>query len=1063
MTRFATDYLIALTVCLCAALGYRMIAVPLIEPTTGPVVEIHNGMQKLTGPDLGHVFAADSWQMNSPKVLQAEWGWLLFQNWQQDAPDRWRVAPVSIVMKARNDSNGKTPDGPIVLSAPEGAVIEFAEPLNMISGATPAIKGGQLLGEVHIYNQSTNPETKNPESHYQIESHPSTDVFDLVTSNVRIDNRQIRSAEAVHLNVGGAKIIGRDLTIKLAAGGTLPTSVDGPLSVLDSLELIYLDELTVPLPEGPLWQPQTNTTTATAQGPTAPVFKSVSTKTTESASPFKDAKLAVACDGRVVFDFPTFTLRMNQRVELRHYWDVDQYDSFACRSLEIQLVNQFQGKQRLAGLSGKPVELSETENPMGRIQQFLRKISASGAPIQADVSSLDCRLTTATIDFDALRGTLAMSGGGDTIDMEYGGIHMAVPNLNYELDATELTELGKLVIDGPGRITVAKVDIPLRSFAWQDSLQILPQEIGHLLWITGAVEGRMRDGGFVIADDLLADFSIIDESSTEKETVRLPGGQESAGSRELRLNKLRARGNVQVDTSQLAAQTDVLLVMFEHLVGIEKVQATAESSADGPRLNPAAGPRQRLWINDPENESNSSSGLVSTGSSKVVPVAKPRPSLSGGAITANLVMANNEVIAQDLSVLKNVRLQHELQTKSDRLPLVYTGDSLRLITGSGDDRVQIAGTPARIDLGSGFFEGPLVIISGLENRVTIRDYGTFQIPMDIMPAGQGQAAKWITPPTCQFRGELTFDGQLVEINDDVRLTGRVAVGKEQEVWNIDATAPKLELILDRAVQVTKPTDAKAAAVKRVSLVGEQKEVLLMATKFDSQGQPIGHHILNNPRLDFYAATGQLLGKGPGWYRSWTPTQEDSPMRSIAPPGSLLAVHLIYNGRLDGNLSDRQLGFERGVRIGMSAVEDWSTNIDAATMSQLSLNQGTVDCDRLQLGVAATRTNMGQQKLPWEIQALGGVAFRMLTERGLIDGTAARAAFDAGNDLFVLEGSPTSDAVVRNTSLTGQPLMHVNMLSFTLRPETLEINTLVRGATMNQLPEQLSGQRSGQRP
>lgn len=1043
MYRHLTDYLIALAVCLCAAIGYRFIAVPLIEPTTGPVVEIHNGMQELKGPDLGHVFAADSWQMNNPKVLQAEWGWLLFQRWQQDAPDRWRVAPVSIVMKARNKegdddrSSNTSPGGPIVLSAPEGAVIEFAEPLNMISGATPAIKGGQLLGEVHIYNQEIK-----PESHYQVEPLPANDSFDLVTRNVRIDNRQIRSAEEVNLKVGGAKIIGRDLTIKLAAGGTLPTSMDGPLSVLDSLELIYLDDLTVPLPEGPLWEPQSKTGSGGETGPTPPVFKSVAASYPQKISPYLDAKLTVACDGRVVFDFATFTLRMNQRVELQHHWDSQHYDSFACRSLEIQLVNQFNKIANYQSKSDSVNHAGEAQDPLARVGQYLRKISASGAPIQADVPSLNCRLTTAQIDFNAASRKLSMLGGNDTIDLEYNGIHLAIPNLDYELDATELTKLGKLAINGPGRVTVSSTDIPLRTFAWQDSLQVIPQEIGHLLWIVGKVEGRMRDGGFVVADDLLADFNLADTETNETDA-------EPA----LRLNKLRARGNVNVDTSQLAAQTDVLLVMFDHIAASEQPSPSETSPATGTRLNPATGPRQRFWINDPNGGGGSADHSREQVSNSVAPVAKPRPSLSGGAITANLVMANNEVIAQDLSVLKNVKLQHELQTKTESLPLVYTGDSLRLITGSGDDRVQIAGTPARIDLGSGFFEGPLVIISGLENRVSIRDYGTFQIPLAIMPGGQAQSTRWISPPTCNFRGELTFDGQTVEIGDEVRLTGRVAVGQAQEIWNIDATAPKLEMTLDRAVQVTQPTDAKAAAVKRASLVGEQSEVLLMATKFSPQGQPLGHHILSNPRLDFYAATGQLLGQGPGWYRSWTPTQEDSPMRSISPPGSLLAVHLIYNGRLDGNLADRQLGFERGVRVGMSSVPDWNTNIDAATMSQLALNQGTVDCDRLQLGVTTTRTNADAKNLPWEIQALGGVAFRMLSERGLVDGTAARAAFDAGNDLFVLEGSPTADAVVRNTSLTGQPLMHVNMLSFTLRPETLEINTLVRGATVSQIPGQ----------
>jgi hypothetical protein len=76
---------------------------------------------------------------------------------------------------------------------------------------------------------------------------------------------------------------------------------------------------------------------------------------------------------------------------------------------------------------------------------------------------------------------------------------------------------------------------------------------------------------------------------------------------------------------------------------------------------------------------------------------------------------------------------------------------------------------------------------------------------------------------------------------------------------------------------------------------------------------------------------------------------------------------------------------------------------------------------------------------------------MMTDRGRFDGTAARAAFDARNDLFVLEGSPRSDAIVRGTGPTGQPLGSVRMPSFTLRPDTMEVDMLVGEATLSEIP------------
>jgi hypothetical protein len=1014
------DYLKALTLCLVAAIGYRWTVLPLVEPPTGNLVEVDGGMQELTNPDLGHIFAADAWQMNNPKVLRAEWGWLLFQNWEQDAPDRWRVSPVSIVMESDAAGENLNPRAPVLLDAPAGAVIEFAEPLNMITGAAPAIKGGQLLGEVHIFTQK-----RQPDSNYQVARAFDDESFDLVTSNVRIDNRQIRSAEEVRLQVGQAKLSGRDLTIKLAAGGNVPTTADGPLSVLDSLELIYLDELVIPLADGPLWQPM-NPQSGGAHLPESPQRQIT-----------QDTRCTVECDGRVVFDFTTFVLKLSQRVEFKHFWATDLYDSFECRSLDIHLVDPF--------VSTKQKGPNPTD-PLARVRQRLKRIVARGAPVQADVPSANSRLTADEIVIDAEKGEFRMASNdsrdGGRIDLQYGDFHIAIPRMTYRINPTAPDRLGTLISEGSGTVSISDPSNPLRSVTWNQTLQILPQDVGYLAWVAGAVKAQLRDGGTADADDILLAFDLVPARPASENIVSATPARD-----EFVVDKFRARGNVSLDTSQLAAKTDTLLLLFEHLADqSEDVGGGAIGGTAGPKLNPASGPRQKFWLQSPDEAAGASN--VSTA---VAPIARPRPTLAGDAITANLMIAGGEIVAQDLSVVKNVRLDHELQTANGVVPLVYTGDSLRLITGSGDDRIQITGEPARIDLGSGFFEGPLVVVSGKQNEVSIRDRGTFQVPIAVLPRGQGDSVRWLNPPRCDFTGELTFDGRLVEITDDVKLSGRVIVGQQQETWDIQAKAPRLEIVLDRDVNVTKPTDAREAAVDRISLVGDQTDVLLVATQLDPRFQPLGRHVLNNPRLDFYAATGDLRGQGPGWYRSWTPSTEDSPLRSIAPPGSLLATHLIYNGGLDGNLANKEIGFQRGVRVGFSAVDRWDQMIDAATMTQLALNQGTVDCDRLQLGVAATGQTNPSENLPWEIQALGGVAFRMMTQRGMVDGTAARAAFDAGNDLFVLEGTPQRYAVVRNATLTGQPRFNVEMQSFTLRPATLEINTLVREATVSQLP------------
>ena len=574
--RNLADYLKAFVLCTIAAIGYRYTVVPLVEPPAGPLVEIDDAMQDLSGPDLGDVFAADSWQMQNPKTLRAPWGWLLFQEWKQTAPDRWEVSPVSVVLedgnKAGTATGGPTGQSRILLDSPEGAIVEFSEPINMMNSATPAIKGGQLLGEVHIYNQQ--PKVLAEEaSAYKVAKSTRPETFDLRTRNVRIDNKQIRSAEEVRLSVGDALIVGRDLTIKMAAGGTIPTSVDSPLAVLDSLELIYLDTLQVPLLDGPLWQP---------------IVSSASNEANTNSLPlpvYDSASLSVACDGRVTFDFATFILRMTEGVTLRHHWSDLQHDSFACRTLDIQLVNPF---------TTAKLPKVDDQNPLQRVSQRLRRIVARGAPIQAEVPSLGGRLMASEISFLTETGEVELLGGPDKVELIYGDYRFSLPDLHYQVNASDPTRPGKMVVDGAGMVTVVGAENPLKSFQWQQTLQLLPQEIGYQLWVAGDVKAKMRDGGSVGAGDIALLFDWRQDPTSGRDS--------------LRLDKLRARKNVDVNLREMVAKTETVLVLFEHLVD----SAIEPSQPESPSINPASGPRQRQWITGPADggSASSDSGVV---------------------------------------------------------------------------------------------------------------------------------------------------------------------------------------------------------------------------------------------------------------------------------------------------------------------------------------------------------------------------------------------------------------------------------------------------------------------
>lgn len=1040
MSRLGRDYLMALVVCIAAAAAYRFIVVPFVEPAAIQVVVPKPARDEPKVANLDDLFPEGAWQRDDPKVLEAEWGTLYFRDWQQDQADRWRVSPVTVILRRpANDEKASETDlrSPIILDAEEGAIVEFAEPLNMLTGATPQIKGGQLVGDVSIYNvtpdqsaltesayqvTSSNKPSKNPSNKPNRQLAANEQPFELQTRNVRIDGRQIRSAEHVDLKLAGAILRGRDLTIHLAGGETLGAGSEStPLSVLDSLELIYLEELRVPLPDGPLWAPIDPLATAASNN--APT-------TTASPSP---AELSLQCDGRVLFDFTSFTLSLLEGVRIEHLWSAEGKDSFACRTLDLQLVNPF-----LRDRATTTKEATDS-SPQAKVAAVLRKIDARGAPLQATVPSLASQLAANRLFLDVENRLIQLTGDQSPVLIEHQGFRWSGSQIEYRLHPTDPMQLGSLNCPGGGEIVVQSEQIPLQRLRWLQGMKLVPEGDLHRLWLQGNVVAQTTDGGTAGANMLLVELKTTSE--------------------EPQLEKIWANGNVFVDLPQFSAKTEEFFVDFERSAVDTRTADDQAGFSLGPTLNPPTGPRSRQWITGPE---------ASNSTALVTPVARPRPQLEGKKVNAQLTLYGNQVIAHDVSVENNVNVDYELTTENGRLPLKYTGSSLRMVRDGRNDQIQISGQPARIALGDGFFEGPVVVVDGVTNRVLINERGTFQMPTQVMPAGNSVQVRWLTPPRCDFLGELVFDGQTVDIQGNVQLSGRIAnkgtatsnlTADQSDVadsWEVIAGAPQLLVSLSSGVQVTNPTSARETAIQTISLVGGQQAVQVVANNRTLTGELLGRHVLVTPRLDFWATTGQLRGDGPGWYRAWTPSKEDGPLKSISQPGALTSAHLIYGGGIEGDVANQQLSFFHAVRIGVGLVANWDKQLDANAMSQLQINQGTIDCDRLVLGRVRTNgagtSRVGNSSLagsistiPWEVQALGGVGFRILRERGLVSGTVNRMVYDSSRDRFMLDGTP---AVINYRDLNNQPLLNASLQYFVLNAKTLEIDAQVQEATLN---------------
>ena len=67
----------------------------------------------------------------------------------------------------------------------------------------------------------------------------------------------------------------------------------------------------------------------------------------------------------------------------------------------------------------------------------------------------------------------------------------------------------------------------------------------------------------------------------------------------------------------------------------------------------------------------------------------------------------------------------------------------------------------------------------------------------------------------------------------------------------------------------------------------------------------------------------------------------------------MGTHLVFADSLQGDLNNKELKFERGVRIGVRSVASWNEVFDAATMDALAEGQATIDCQTLRFAQSPT--------------------------------------------------------------------------------------------------------------
>ena len=179
---------------------------------------------------------------------------------------------------------------------------------------------------------------------------------------------------------------------------------------------------------------------------------------------------------------------------------------------------------------------------------------------------------------------------------------------------------------------------------------------------------------------------------------------------------------------------------------------------------------------------------------------------------------------------------------------------------------------------------------------------------------------------------------------------------------------------------------------------------------------------------------------------------------------LTGIHLTFNNAIEADMQTRRMTVGRGVRVGIKPVNHWDDAFSAGEMTNLGIDESTLDCEQLQLALepSAPKTYASPAApMPWQVQAISGIILRTRGERGLLETTANRASYAASKDLFTLYGTPNRPAVIKQFTPEGQLRINIAVKSAVVRPSTMMVESMEMQSINMATPANLAKPKPGQ--
>jgi hypothetical protein len=529
---------LTLTIVLVVHFAYRLLAVPWLEPSVS-----QRAGQRQSGGDVGHIpqsqrdealallFPPDAWERDEPKVLETDRGMLLLKDYQPQADGYLSLDPCTVIvyLESNQESDPSRPRRPVVLQAPQGALLRFDGGLDLTRGQIGRLRGGKLTGPIRIFS----PESQ-PGANDRLEAH---------TQDVQIEPTRIVAPGPCDFRYGPSSGRGRDLTVTLSPASKTPSAASkNPqlgIGAPQLLTLAHVEKIEL----------EVQTAKELKRGPA-----SDSTKPKKSGE-----RLEITCQGPFQFDFPQRLATFEDHVDVVHANVGGPSDQLNCRRLAIRLSPGDKPPMGQAAGSGPG------EKP-GRVE--IESLQAHGSPaiLRAPSYSASARGELLEYNFRTKRVRVVDS---QTLQLRYEQHQFEARTLEYQF--AEEGRLGQLRATGPGVLRGALPEDPKKTFeaAWRDRLILQPHQGRHAISLLSQARLRYSEMGDFAADNIHIWL---------REVVTPPKKKDAKASASYLPDRMLAEGNVQIAATQLSAATKKAEVWIRYENALAGAQAGAAAA-----------------------------------------------------------------------------------------------------------------------------------------------------------------------------------------------------------------------------------------------------------------------------------------------------------------------------------------------------------------------------------------------------------------------------------------------------------------------------------------------------